>query len=281
MRPCDAQRAIVLLIELLSILGAGPAMAQLATPPGFSVGTSGQSCSGSTIQYGWPDANGQILKCSSNVWSVVSQTAAAGGSSGQVQFNSSNALAGSSNFTWDNTNVRLGIGTVTPTNMLTLYTTATTGKVDVLDIIGNIGTGGNNYPRLRIDNVNAGSYKSSLGSDGGNYRLAERAGGQGSNAPSAVTGDGTGTSTLGGTKPTAGSLVKTAISYSPSASPGFTFYQNGASIGNVARATASSGSSTFGVGQSGAGVNQLDGWITRLTYFPVRQLDYSLGDYSR
>jgi len=42
--------------------------------------------------------------------------ASAGGSNTQVQYNSSGALAGSSNFVWDNTNVRLGIGTSSPSS---------------------------------------------------------------------------------------------------------------------------------------------------------------------
>lgn len=41
-------------------------------------------------------------------------TATAAGSTGQVQFNASNALAADSKLFWDNTNKRLGIGTATP-----------------------------------------------------------------------------------------------------------------------------------------------------------------------
>lgn len=41
-------------------------------------------------------------------------TAVIGGSNTQVQYNSSGSFAGSSNFVWDNANVRLGVGTATP-----------------------------------------------------------------------------------------------------------------------------------------------------------------------
>src|SRR5882757_2499575 len=46
-------------------------LAQLATPTGKYAGTAGASCAGLGMQYAWPDANGQILGCVSNVWTVV------------------------------------------------------------------------------------------------------------------------------------------------------------------------------------------------------------------
>jgi hypothetical protein len=88
--------------------------AQVATPTGFFAGTAGGSCAGLGMQYGWPDANGQVLKCVANVWTIVNETAAAAGSTGQVQFNNSGALGANSNLFWDNTNLRLGIGTTSP-----------------------------------------------------------------------------------------------------------------------------------------------------------------------
>ncbi len=62
---------------------------------------------------------GQVL--STNGSGVLSWVAAGGGSSaagstGQVQFNSSNAFAADSNLYWDNTNKRLGIGTSSPSH---------------------------------------------------------------------------------------------------------------------------------------------------------------------
>jgi hypothetical protein len=38
------------------------AEAQYATKPGDSVGTAGGACAGSTVNFGWPDANGHILQ---------------------------------------------------------------------------------------------------------------------------------------------------------------------------------------------------------------------------
>ena len=81
--------------------------------PGAVAQTAGGSCSPDGIT-GAADLNGNILKCVSATWSVVTQAVAAGGSTGYVQFNSSNALAGDSVLVWDNTNKRLGIGTATP-----------------------------------------------------------------------------------------------------------------------------------------------------------------------
>lgn len=44
-----------------------------------------------------------------------------GGLTAQVQFNNAGAFAGDSNFTWDNSNKRLGIGTSIPTSTLDIY----------------------------------------------------------------------------------------------------------------------------------------------------------------
>lgn len=48
----------------------------------------------------------------------TTDAAGAGGSNGQVQFNNSGSLSGSSNLFWDNSNNRLGINTSSPTNIL-------------------------------------------------------------------------------------------------------------------------------------------------------------------
>jgi hypothetical protein len=49
---------------------------------------------------------------------LVTQSAAAAGSTGYAQFNNANALAADSNLFWDNTNKRLGIGTTAPAGAL-------------------------------------------------------------------------------------------------------------------------------------------------------------------
>jgi hypothetical protein len=50
-------------------------------------------------------------------------TGTIGGSTTQVQYNNAGAFAGSANFVWDNSNVRLGIGTSSPTNPLSITST--------------------------------------------------------------------------------------------------------------------------------------------------------------
>ena len=75
----------------------------------------------------------------------------AAGSTGNIQFNSSGAFAGSNNLFWDNTNARLGIGTASPTVNLnvvsstntgiTARNTSTSGRADLLvtNDAGNVG----------------------------------------------------------------------------------------------------------------------------------------------
>jgi hypothetical protein len=99
------RRLFIYLFVFALLLGnAAPVEAQLA----------GEACSGA-FKWTIPDNNtGYILQCVSSVWTPVTQPIAAAGSTGYVQFNSSNAMAADSNFFWDNTNKRLGIGTATP-----------------------------------------------------------------------------------------------------------------------------------------------------------------------
>ena len=88
------------------------ARAQFSTPSGNYAGTAGASCTGLGIQYAWPDINGQILQCVSNVWTVVPQTAAAAGSSPQLQYNNSGLLGGTAGLTYDSTNQALTLATI-------------------------------------------------------------------------------------------------------------------------------------------------------------------------
>jgi hypothetical protein len=68
-----------------------------------------------------------IIWCDGTTWHALKDSvggggsAAAAGAAGQIQFNNgSNALAADTGLTWNNTNKRLGIGTTTPSNPLTV-----------------------------------------------------------------------------------------------------------------------------------------------------------------
>ena len=74
--------------------------------------------------------SGQVEAYYNGAWNTLLTSATAGtstpaaGSTGQVQFNSGGDLAASSNFYWDNTNGRLGIGTASPGQMLAVGSTS-------------------------------------------------------------------------------------------------------------------------------------------------------------
>lgn len=114
------ERIAALALFALVLVHAPPAAAQYTNKTGNVVGTIGGACNSTNNDYGWPDTNGNILKCVSNVWTLQGITAAAAGSTGYVQFNNGGALAGSGNLFWDNTNNRLGIGTTSPSQRLDL-----------------------------------------------------------------------------------------------------------------------------------------------------------------
>ena len=97
------------------------------------VGSSGASCavanagairfSGSTIYY-----------CNGTSW-VIDGSGAAAGSTGYVQFNGGSAAFGAdSNFFWDNTNKRLGIGTASSAAPLDIQSGTVTTSVPALNI---------------------------------------------------------------------------------------------------------------------------------------------------
>jgi hypothetical protein len=116
-----ARRAVLLLLLLTGLLGVtSVARGQYASRTGNFIGAVGGACDSSTNTYGWPDTNGDILKCVSNVWTLVTQPATAAGSTGYLQFNSSGVLGASSNLFWDNANFRLGIGSSAPVVSLDL-----------------------------------------------------------------------------------------------------------------------------------------------------------------
>jgi hypothetical protein len=137
-----------------------PSQAQYATKPGDAVGTAGGACAGITQNFGWPDANGHILQCVANVWTLVTQPGSgsgAAGSTGWVQFNTGGNLNADSNFFWDNTNKRLGIGTATPANALDVEANASGN--DVAKIQNSNAAG---YSTLNLYD-NTGTAKLSLG----------------------------------------------------------------------------------------------------------------------
>src|ERR1700678_2253094 len=63
----------------VAILISAASLAQVATPTGKYAGTAGSSCAGLGMQYAWPDVNGQILQCVSNIWVVVSPSSIGSG----------------------------------------------------------------------------------------------------------------------------------------------------------------------------------------------------------
>jgi hypothetical protein len=132
-----------------AILVSAVALAQLATPTGMYAGTAGASCAGLGMQYAWPDANGQILACVSNVWTVVSPSSVSSG----VYLGTSVSIA----------NPARSSGELTTG----LYS-ASSGKVDVT-ILGtqmgeftsaglNLGTGAAYNGALKIGGANGISY---------------------------------------------------------------------------------------------------------------------------
>ncbi len=65
---------------------------------------------------------------------AAAPTASPGGSTGTVQFNNASLFAGDSALYWDNTNKRLGIGTVSPSYALSVNgTAATAGVISILN----------------------------------------------------------------------------------------------------------------------------------------------------
>jgi hypothetical protein len=83
------------------------------------------------------------------------------GSSGQVQFNSSGAFGASSNFFWDNANVRLGIGTSTPGYQSLPGRTTVTIKgqteIGALELANGTADGNNAVGQIQWVDVNATS----------------------------------------------------------------------------------------------------------------------------
>ncbi len=135
-------------VALGAALCPAAAHAQFSNQTGNVAGIAGGACDSASNDYAWPDANGNILKCVSNVWTLQGVTASAAGSNGQVQFNNVGALGASSNFYWDNTNGRVGIGTTSPGAPLEVYTSTKSG----LEVITS--NSGASNPALQIVDTN-------------------------------------------------------------------------------------------------------------------------------
>ena len=75
---------------------------------------------GSAVAFTAAGTAGYLLQSngsSAPTW-VAAPSTSPGGSTTQVQYNNAGAFAGSANFVWDNSNVRLGIGTASPNSIL-------------------------------------------------------------------------------------------------------------------------------------------------------------------
>jgi hypothetical protein len=150
-------RSLCAFFAFLFLAAAGPAWAQFSAPASSTA--AGNSCTGapangSTTFFLWPDANGHILQCNGTTWGTASSSTAAG-STGQVQFNNgSGALAADSNFYWDNTNKRLGIGTASPLINVDIAPAAVANVGGVLFIRDSAGVAGT----IKIVNFNGANY---------------------------------------------------------------------------------------------------------------------------
>lgn len=175
-----------------------PAHAQFANKTGNIAGTVGGACASSANDYAWPDANGDILKCVANVWTLVTLPATAAGSTGYVQFDNGGVLAGSANLFWDNTNFRLGIGTNSPQSALQIGSgqlTVPAGSASAPSAAVGIGNTGlysvsttglgfsiNGLSRFDFGITNGGSWTFNTGLTATSYSATNAAGGYSVNA---------------------------------------------------------------------------------------------------
>lgn len=103
----------------------------------FRVGNDATACSaalGGELRYN----SNNIEYCNDTSWTTLASagSTAAAGNNGEIQFNSSGSLGASSNFFWDNTNGRLGIGDNTPAAPLSFGGLTNGALRDVMDLSG-------------------------------------------------------------------------------------------------------------------------------------------------
>ncbi len=103
-------------LTLANLSGSSSAANQIVTGTGAALPVP--SNTSVTLQY---DATASLWRVTGSSNSATSLPA---GSNTQVQFNNSGAFGANSNFVWDNTNGRVGIGTASPTSMLEVNGTA-------------------------------------------------------------------------------------------------------------------------------------------------------------
>jgi hypothetical protein len=126
--------------------GSKSANTFLAAPNGSAGAPSFRSIA--TADLGSGTASTSTYLRGDGSWAIVP----AAGSSGQIQFNSAGAFAASSHLFWDNTNSRLGIGTTTPAQAFSVYSSTSpalslidgtqgAGKVLTSDASGNASWG--------------------------------------------------------------------------------------------------------------------------------------------
>lgn len=96
-----------------------------SNPPAYGQVTGISPISGSLVY----DGTNKLFKyCDGTNWLTLGATGTAAGSTGYVQFNTGGSLNADSDFYWDNTNKRLGIGTSTPSAPLHIGQTVRLGQ---------------------------------------------------------------------------------------------------------------------------------------------------------